>query len=211
MNAKLILTDCDGVLLDWEYRFSQFMIKKGFTLSENYVLEYGIENRYNEVKDRLHARQIVTEFNESAWIGWLPPLRDAIKYVRKLNEEHGYIFGVITSLSTNPYAVALRRENLLRIFGKKVFDFIHCIETGADKDAELMEYRNTECWWIEDKIANAEVGLDYKLKPILIKHDYNKHYKDRGQMSLFQATYYSHNIRVADDWKHVYNIITGEK
>ena len=101
MNRKLILTDCDGVLLDWDYRFRQFMDKKGYNLVDNYQSFYGVENRYENVKNKKHASQLVKEFNESAWIGFLPPYLDAIKYVKKLNREHGYIFGVITSLSTN--------------------------------------------------------------------------------------------------------------
>jgi len=148
-NSKLILTDCDGVLLDWSYRFFQFMDEKGYTLSEGYQHVYGIDKIFYEVVDKADGRRLVTEFNESAWIGFLPALRDAVKYVKKLNEEHGYIFGVITSLSTNPYATALREENLVRVFGENVFDFITCIETGADKDAELMKFQDSECWWIE--------------------------------------------------------------
>jgi len=201
MNDKLILTDCDGVLLDWEYRFNQFMDEKGYTLVDDYKSQYGVENRFIEVKDKVHARELVTVFNESAWIGWLPPLRDAIKYVRKLNEEHGYLLGVITSLSTNQYATTLRQENLVRVFGENAFDFIRCIETGADKDEELMMFQDTECWWIEDKVENAKCGLKFTLNPILIEHEHNKHYTvdpDPG-------------VIIAKNWKDIYNIITGEQ
>ena len=119
-----------------------------------------------------------------------------------MNEEHGYIFGVITSLSTNQYATALREANLVRIFGENVFDFIRCIETGADKDFELMEFQDSECWWIEDKVENAERGLKFGLKPILMKHTHNENYA----VSHIR----NRNIRIARDWKEVYNIVTGE-
>lgn len=201
MNDKLILTDCDGVLLDWEYRFNQFMDEKGYTLTEDYRSQYGVENRFEEVRDKAHARELVTIFNESAWIGWLPALRDAVKYVKKLNEEHGYLIGVITSLSTNQYATTLRQENLVRVFGENVFDFIRCIDTGADKDEELMMFQDTECWWIEDKVENAKCGLKFNLKPILVEHEHNKHY----------AMDPDPKIKVAKNWKDIYNIITGEQ
>ena len=201
MNDKLILTDCDGVLLDWEYRFNQFMDEKGYTLTEDYRSQYGVENRFEEVRDKAHARELVTIFNESAWIGWLPALRDAVKYVKKLNEEHGYLIGVITSLSTNQYATTLRQENLVRVFGENVFDFIRCIDTGADKDEELMMFQDTECWWIEDKVENAKCGLKFNLKPILVEHEHNKHY----------AMDPNPKIKVAKNWKDIYNIITGEQ
>ena len=34
MYNKLILTDADGVLLDWEYAFNIWMTEKGYTLVE---------------------------------------------------------------------------------------------------------------------------------------------------------------------------------
>ena len=201
MNDKLILTDCDGVLLDWEYRFKQFMDEKGFTLADDYQTKYSVNDRFVEVENKDHGRQLVTEFNESAWVGWIPPFRDAMKYVKKLNEEHGYLLGVITSLSTNPYATTLRQENLVRVFGENAFDFIRCIETGADKDEELMMFHNTECWWIEDKVENAECGLKFSLKPILLEHDHNKEYSINPNPK----------VRTAKNWKDIYNIITGEQ
>ena len=197
-NSKLILTDCDGVLLDWSYRFFQFMEEKGYTLSDGYQHVYGIDKVFDEVVDKADGRRLVTEFNESAWIGFLPALRDAVKYVKKLNEEHGYIFGVITSLSTNSYATALREENLVRVFGENVFDFIACIETGADKDVELMKFQDSECWWIEDKVENAECGLKFNLNPILMRHTHNQ-------------SYITSNMRTARNWKQIYNIVTGEE
>ena len=199
-NSKLILTDCDGVLLDWSYRFFEFMDEKEYTLSAGYEKVYGVENCFDEVTDKASARKLVTEFNESAWIGFLPALRDSVKYVKKLNEEYGYVFGVITSLSTNQYATALREENLVRIFGENVFDFIRCIETGADKDSELMEFKDSECWWIEDKVENAEAGLKYGLNPILMSHPHNQSYLIKTKS----------NMRIAGNWKQIYNIITGE-
>ena len=197
-NSKLILTDCDGVLLDWSYRFFQFMEEKGYTLSDGYQHVYGIDKVFDEVVDKADGRRLVTEFNESAWIGFLPALRDAVKYVKKLNEEHGYIFGVITSLSTNSYATALREENLVRVFGENVFDFITCIETGADKDVELMKFQDSECWWIEDKVENAECGLKFNLNQILMRHTHNQ-------------SYITSNMRTARNWKQIYNIVTGEQ
>jgi len=206
-NSKLILTDCDGVLLDWSYRFFEFMEQKEYTLSDDYAYRYGIDKIFEEITDKAHGRRLVTEFNESAWIGFLPSFRDAVKYVKKLNEEHGYVFGVITSLSTNQYAMALREENLVRIFGENVFDFIHCIETGADKDCELMEFQDSECWWIEDKVENAECGLKFGLKPILMRHTHNESYELSG---VVFNTFTDFHIPVARNWKEVYNIVTGE-
>lgn len=166
---KLILVDCDGVLVDWSYAFDCWMEKRGYVLSDtsNYdcAVRYGIPKAV--VKD------LISHFNESAAIGFLPPLRDAVKYVRKLHYEHGYIFHCITSLSKDPYAAKLREKNLAQLFGETVFDRIICLDCGADKDEVLIDYAGSECYWIEDKIENAMCGFEYGLDSLLIAHDHN--------------------------------------
>ena len=92
---NVILTDAYGVLLNWEYAFDCWMEEKGYTPLTRDI--YDVISRYG--LDKEEKDLLVRSFNESAAIGFLPPLRDAINYVRKLHEEHGYIFRVITSKS----------------------------------------------------------------------------------------------------------------
>ena len=93
IKDKIILTDCDGVLLDWEFHFYRWLEKtEGLhRLSDDYNVAKAIG-----VAQKTGARY-VNLFNRSEEMKKLSPLRDAIKYVRKLHEEHGYIFHVITS------------------------------------------------------------------------------------------------------------------
>ena len=194
LNQKVILTDVDGVLLDWVHSFTQWMERHGYTQIANGENEYDIGTRYGlefEEKERL-----VRMFNESAWIRKLPPLRDAIKYVRKLHEEHGYIFRVISSLSTDPYAGHLRTKNLIEMFGPTVFESYTYIDTGADKDEVLEPYRDTGCWWIEDKIDNCVAGLEQGLKPLLMEHGHN-------------MDYVHPEIPRVRNWKEIYETIVG--
>jgi hypothetical protein len=135
-------------------------------------------------------------FNESAWIRCLPPLRDTIKYVRKLHEEQGYVFRVISSLSNDYYAQHLRTKNLIEMFGPSVFDTFVYLDTGADKDDALEQYRGSGCWWVEDKPENADLGIELGLDSILVGHQFNKNYAG-------EAT------RV-NNWKEIYQKITGE-
>jgi len=118
MKNKVILTDCDGVILDWLYAFDQWMARHGYTVVEEG--QYQMELKYG--LERAEAKRLVRMFNESAAIRKLPPLRDAIKYVRKLHEEHGYIFHAITSLSKDQYACHLRTKNLRELFGDTAFE-----------------------------------------------------------------------------------------
>lgn len=193
MKNKVILTDCDGVLFDWEYAFDQWMKRHGYTVVEqgNYLMEvkYGIE--------KSEAKRLIRMFNESAWIRKLPPLRDAIKYVKKLHSDHGYIFHAITSLSNDVYSQHLRTKNLREMFGNSVFEKYIYLDTGADKDEVLEEYRDTGCWWIEDKPENADVGSSVGLNSIIVDHEHNQSYDGEA--------------RRVKNWKQIYNLITGEK
>ena len=67
MNNKIILTDCDGVLLDWEFAFDCWMQSHGFTQAEGGKLEYKISRRYNISPEQ--GKQLTKVFNASASVG----------------------------------------------------------------------------------------------------------------------------------------------
>jgi FMN phosphatase YigB (HAD superfamily) len=194
LNEKVILTDVDGVLLDWLFSFTQWMEKHGYETVAGAEDNYDVTKRYG--LDEVEKERLVRMFNESAWIRCLPPLRDTIKYVRKLHEEQGYVFRVISSLSNDYYAQHLRTKNLIEMFGPSVFDTFVYLDTGADKDDALEQYRGSGCWWVEDKPENADLGIELGLDSILVGHQFNKNYAG-------EAT------RV-NNWKEIYQKITGE-
>ena len=43
---KIIVTDCDGVLLNWEYAFCAWMTQHGYTEIEDGNKEYNIGKRF---------------------------------------------------------------------------------------------------------------------------------------------------------------------
>lgn len=190
IKDKLILCDCDGVLVDWVYGFTKWMKQHGYEIQVEG--EYDIAKTFGITK--AEGKRLVRHFNESAAMGWLPSLRDAVKYVRKLHEEHGYVFHCITSLSLDEYAGKLRKKNLEALFGKTVFENITCLDTGADKDEALEEYRDSGCFWIEDKVENAELGVELGLETILIEHGHNEDYENE-------------NIQKVTHWKEIYDLI----
>lgn len=192
MKESVILVDADGVLLNWEYAFNIWMTQHGFEMLPGGELNYDIGQRFGI--SGTQGKKLIKMFNESAAIGFLPPLRDAIHYVKKLHEEHGYVFHCITSLSTDPNAQRLREMNLAKLFGDTVFQRIVCLATGADKDEALYPYRDTGCWWIEDKPTNAVLGTELGLNSLLMEHGHNmNHYHD--------------HVRTVKNWEEVYNII----
>lgn len=191
-KSRIILTDCDGVLLNWEYAFECWMIEHGFEINPGFEFNYDQKEKFGISKDQ--CKHLIRMFNESAAIGFLPPLRDAMYYVDLLHRKHGYRFHVITSLSKNEAAQKLRTKNLQKLFGKTVFEKFVYLDTGADKHEELSKYLNTEYLWIEDKIENAEVGAELGLNSIIMEHGHNMH-EDR--------------FPVVKDWKQVYEYIIG--
>ena len=192
MKENTILVDCDGVLCDWEYSFTQWMNHKGYPTSDS--TQYNVAKRFNLAGD--FGKNVVAEFNDSASIAFLPPLRDAVYYIKRLNMLHGYRFHCITSLSKDKYAQRLRTQNLELLFGKEIFDEFVYLPCGADKDEVLAKYKGTECFWVEDKPENAEVGKSFGLNSILVAHEHNAYYK--GDIERFWK------------WKHIYNYLTGE-
>ena len=81
---RLILTDCDGVCLDWEYAFNVWMQEHGFTEVPGSKLSYDMSIRYNIPKEQV--TKLIKIFNESAAIGFLPAQRDAMYYIKRLHE-----------------------------------------------------------------------------------------------------------------------------
>ena len=193
-SERVILTDVDGVVLNWEYAFHQWVKRHGLerSVEDEHRFTYDLHVQYQV--ERPVIKKMIREFNESAAIGFLPPHRDAIHYIRKLHEKHGFVFKAITSLSTDPAAGQLRRENLNKLFGDTVFESVECLDTGADKDGALLPYKDSGYIWVEDKVENAEVGLELGLVPLIMEHAHNMHYE--GDCTLVK------------NWQEIYELVT---
>jgi len=196
MKNKIILTDCDGVCLDWEWAFNVWMQEHGFTEVPGSKLNYDMAVRYNISREQVV--KLIRIFNESAAIGFLPALRDAVYYIKRLHEEHGYRFHAITSLSLDPNAKKLRQMNLEKLFGKTVFEELVCLDTGAAKEAALAPYTDSGLYWIEDNISNAEAGHQVGLQCILVEHGHNMDYENPAIPRVL-------------NWREIYCMITGDQ
>lgn len=190
---KTILVDADGVIIDWEYAFNVWATERGYTLQD--AKKYPVGKRYGITSEEGNA--LVRQFNESSAVGFMPALRDSAYYVKRLHEEHGYKFHCITSLSKDKNAQKLRKMNIQKLFGKTTFEEFIFLDTGADKDQVLEQYRDSGLYWVEDKYMNARVGADLGLKSILMEHGHNMDFLDP-------------RVIVVKNWKQIYSIITGE-
>jgi FMN phosphatase YigB (HAD superfamily) len=191
MNDKIIVVDCDGVLLDWEHSFKLWMKEKGYEVKND--VEYSMAKSYEMEKPEM--KKLIRHFNESATMCCLPPLRDAVKYVRKIHEELGYVFHCVTSMTLDRHANKLREQNLSNLFGETAFEKVQCLDTGADKDDALLPYLDSGCIWVEDKIKNAELGDRLGMSAVLMKHDHQNDYTNDA-------------IPAVESWKEIYEMLS---
>ena len=205
-SNRIILTDVDGVLLEWEHHFTKWMLQRTlfdergaryhpYRLLPNKENTYEMAERFGLTKTEI--RKEIREFNRSAWMGTQRPMLESQTWVKLLAAE-GWTFIPITSQTSDIPAQQLRKRRLGELFGDHVFTNYHILGTGADKDSALAEFHNTGLYWVEDKPNNAVAGLKYGLKPILIDHPYNRDFEHPDV------------IRVSN-WKEIHQILSGRK
>lgn len=192
MYDNVIVTDYDGCVAYWEHGFHMWMVTKGYTVTRNGF--YNVEDKYGISKEE--ADHLAEAFNESAALRRLPPVKDAIKYIRKLHEEHGYVFHCITAIPNTRDMYEARMENIENLFGKTAFERLTLCGQSANKKELLKEYANTGCFWVEDLMKNALVGLEYGMQPLLMDRHYNKMDHHEGVLRVY-------------NWKEIYHQITG--
>jgi hypothetical protein len=166
---QLILTDVDGVLLNWVDAFHDWM--RQFSFDSQVSQDYKLVDSYPNTDPAVITDKIIT-FNSSARMGFLNPYRDAVEYIGKLHKQ-GYHFHCISSMGGCEYAAVLRRQNLISLFGSAIQD-ITILGCGANKYEALSKYRGSGLIWIEDHIGNANMGVDLGLQTFLFNHNYNE-------------------------------------
>ena len=187
---KVIVTDVDNVLLDWEYAFDVYANSHGFYKDPTVKPTFALAPMYR-LRDE-HIFEIIKQFSESAAIGFLPAVRDAYQWVRKLGDE-GWRFHAVSSVSGDPYVRELRTRNLEKLFGP-IFEHVECFPIGASKKTYLeANFKDSGYFWIEDNERNAEDGHDIGMKALLVAHGYN-----RG---------YTGPVPRVMHWEEIYNVI----
>lgn len=190
-QERYILTDIDGVVLDWERGFHEWMRSNRYVLEDNEV--YGVHNMYAVERDV--ARKFVQTFNESAACGFLKPMKKAEIYMPKIAKEFGYKFIAVTSFGTEEYSQRLRTQLLRDVVGD-IWEDIYMIGMGDDKDDILADLRKSYegAIWIEDKPENAETGARLGYDSLLMEHPHSEDYE-------FKFDYPVYKVK---DWEQIY-------
>ncbi len=190
---KIILTDVDGVLLNWNSGFHNFMEFYSIEEKESEKNRYSLHKRYGS--SRPFMNKMVAEFNASERNERLEPLADAVEYVDKLSKD-GYVFYAITNVGSDPQTTMRRTKNLNDVFGD-VFKSIICLDIGESKFLTLSRWENSGLPWIEDKFTNALDGHSLGLNTILVDAEYNRD---------FSTTRFP-RVSCETPWKEIYGII----
>ena len=187
-----IITDCDGVLLDWAYAFDVWMGEHGHKRLKNTDQYYGQDLRYGISMEE--SIRYIQDFNESGCVGFIPAYKDSVEYVTKLNKL-GYRFEVISCLAQDKYSQKLREKNLRHLFGD-VFDFIDCSLsfTGGKYDYLRNKYDGNNYMWIEDSVSHADSGQRVGLRSVLMNHSYNQEWEGER----------------VNNWKEIFELITND-
>lgn len=187
---KIILTDVDGVLLDWETAFEAYAEARGYAFNENKRIVYGMDQQLGITQEE--AGKLIGDFNHSAEFEHIAPYRDSVEYVKQFKDK-GWRFVAITTAGKHPDTWPLRRANLDAVFGKGAIDELYVLPLHSDKGVELVKYTDSGLYWVEDKPSNAELGFKYGLRPLL--------------MSTFHNYNYTGGVWRINNWKEIYRII----
>jgi hypothetical protein len=187
---KIILTDCDSVLLDWETAFEEYAEARGYAFNENKRIVYSMGAQLGIGHEE--AGKLISGFNHSPEFGAIKPYRDSVEYVKRFKDE-GWRFIAITTAGEHPDTWPLRRKNLDDVFGVGAIDELYVLPLNGDKGVELVKYKDSGLFWLEDKPSNAVLGYQYGLKPLL--------------MSTFHNQSYNGSVKRVNTWEEIYRII----
>ena len=173
IHRKKVLTDIDGVCLNWLEAYERYMVNQGYKIIGGHTDHKKLGDRFGISFEE--TMEHVEIFNSGHWeFGTLRPEEGAVDAVKYLHSKEYELIG-ITSCSTHPQTVALRKANLYNVFGP-AFSEVHCVSVGESKTTHLSEH--DPCFWIEDKATACVDGLVYGHKCILMDRPWNGDYID---------------------------------
>ena len=85
MADKILLTDVDGVLLDWESKFENFVLALGYNFKPNHEFMYSISDQIGVSKEEGTA--LIAKFNRSSDFESILQYRDSAWGIEKLKSE----------------------------------------------------------------------------------------------------------------------------
>jgi DNA-binding beta-propeller fold protein YncE len=201
MNKPTILTDVDGVLLNFLKAFSEFLKSKSLFKEE---FEFKIKgNEYFDLKELItlscpvECESIINEFYLSKEIGKLKEQQDGLTdIIQSLNNDFNLI--CITCIGTTEHLKEQRQKNLINVFGD-CFKEIHCINITDSKEDLIssLSKKYDVITYVDDRLKHINEAINAGVKPILFIQGY-PHNEESNE-------YY-----VANCWHDIKSIISSE-
>jgi FMN phosphatase YigB (HAD superfamily) len=157
--SKLLLTDIDGVVLDWLGSF------------KHYLTDRGIEQN-DQTLDGLIEQHVETFQQSSYYFGCLKTCKKSEMYLKKIHDLN-YKIVAITACGTSDVIKSFRQNNLYQHFGD-LFDDILFVNVHDSKQPLLQSFDSAV--WVEDNYTHYVSGVFCGHNSFLIQHPYNAHH-----------------------------------
>lgn len=212
---KIILTDIDGVLLNWFEGFEAFVSEQHpLLLGKGSCAPYASQKRLYQwlgLPSFEEGKKIVTTFYGSKQDYQLRAYPDALEYLPRLHQE-GWTLIAVTH-SVNPEISHDVKLHCLRQNFGDIFETIHSLNLDESKAFYLKEYAPT--FWIEDNLKNAVAGAEYGHHPFLIFRDewgaMSDEIADAPKITIpVKNSSQSRKIKLTSNWSNIYHHIQSE-
>ena len=198
---KIILTDCDGVVLDWGSTFEQYV---------RYHLKIDFEtppDQYYKVEELLNlshkeTNELILKFHASEYFKHLSSFRDSVKYIRKLSAE-GWDFVAITAAGQDSEKIKKNRTHNLKTHFGNAFKDIIIVDLDSTKLDTLKQFKPT--FWVDDSPRQVFAGIEAGHTSFFM---YRPHKAEEVLRN-------PNKVNTVYNWKEIYNYINnsfkGEK
>lgn len=192
----LLLTDCDGVLLRWSVNIPAFLTSMGICIEHlkgylhgNQMVPFDVLFPANSKEESM---ALMMQYNESEFMSQLPIMEpDSEHSLRRLHQH--FDIAVITNISDKPNAAALRKKNLISVYGD-IFDEIICLNPHSDKTEAIRQFVGMRevVLWVDDNIDHVKEGQRVGVPSVQFTYD-------------MQCGRNFGGVRELNSWSHIEN------
>ncbi len=170
--AKIIYTDVDSTVLDFNSKWEVFVRDKGVHIPYEGFLQGHCRLTDAIGMDEAEEMMLVNEFFASEHFYNLPAVDGAQEALQRLYSED-WRFVAVTACPNGEAVVAGRKGNLERALGVP-FVAVHTTGVGGCKRDVLSMFAPTV--WVEDHYQNAVTGHELGYRTFLINQTHNRHH-----------------------------------
>lgn len=156
----VILTDIDGVLIQWQSGLPYFAAKHNLNVARTLELLY--EDKFVSPADLFGcndelAAKLLMKYNNSDFIKYLSPYQDAVQVINRLKDRFDFV--AITALGDTDDALMNRMFNLNALF-PGAFRDVMLVNYGESKTPHYMsakiKYKDNLVCFVDDLAHNLE-------------------------------------------------------